>query len=79
MIMMADGGLWEMTRDGDAWSPRQQLTAPVNVNGSEIGAQFSPSGRSLMFSRDLKGALAGEFFVWHIEGDAAWPPACPPR
>jgi hypothetical protein len=76
MIMMADGGLWEMKRAGDAWSPRRQLPAPVNVNGSEIGAQFSPSGRSLMFSRDVKGTLSGEFFVWHIDGDEAWPRAC---
>ncbi|MEO7756349.1 MAG: hypothetical protein ABIS07_07205, partial [Dokdonella sp.] len=79
MIMMADGGLWEMKHAGDAWSPRRQLPAPVNVNGSEIGAHFSPSGRSLLFSRDLKGVLSGEFFVWHIEGDEAWPPACPAR
>jgi hypothetical protein len=31
----------------------------------------------LLFSRDTKDAPSGEFLVWHIEGDEAWPPACP--
>jgi hypothetical protein len=52
----------------DGWAPRRKLDPPVNVNGSEIGALFSPSGRSLLFARDLKGTLSGELFVWHIVG-----------
>jgi hypothetical protein len=79
MIVMADGGLYEMKRKDGTWTPRRQLPAPVNVNGSEIGAAFSPSGRSLLFSRDVKGSLSGEFFVWHLDGDEHWPPECPAR
>jgi hypothetical protein len=77
MILMAIDGLYESHSDGDSWTPRRKLDPPVNVNGSEIGALFSPSGRSLLFARDLKGTRSGEFFVWHIQGREDWPPRCP--
>jgi Tol biopolymer transport system component len=76
MVVNATDGLYRSRRTDTGWSPRHQL-APVTVNGSEIGAAFSPSGKSLLFARDTKGARSGEFFVWHIEGREAWPPACP--
>ncbi len=37
-----------------------KLPAAVNVNGTEIGAVFSPSGKSLLFARDTKGPDSGE-------------------
>lgn len=77
MILMAIDGLYESRREGDGWAPRRKLDPPVNVNGSEIGALFSPSGRSLLFARDLKGTQSGELFVWHIQGREDWPPRCP--
>jgi len=77
MIVMADGGLYE-TRALDAgWAPRVKLGPDVNQNGSEIGALLSPSGRSLLFSRDTKGPDSGEFFLWQEQGSEAWPPECP--
>jgi hypothetical protein len=79
MILMAIDGLYESHREGDGWAPRRKLDPPVNVNGSEIGALFSPSGRSLLFARDLKGAQSGELFVWRIQGREDWPPRCPPK
>ena len=77
LIVMADGGLYETRKTGAGWSPRVKLPADVNVNGTEIGAVFSPSGRSLLFSRDTKQPDSGEFFVWHETGAEAWPPECP--
>lgn len=77
MILMAIDGLYESRREGDGWAPRRKLDPPVNVNGSEIGALFSASGRSLLFARDLKGSQSGELFVWHIQGREDWPPRCP--
>jgi hypothetical protein len=79
MIVMADGGLYETKRaaDGTGWSPRAKLPPEVNVNGSEIGAVFSPSGKSLLFSRDTKGPDSGEFFVLREGAAEAWPPECP--
>ena len=77
MILMAEGGLYRSRKTSIGWTPREKLGPGINVNGSEIGAVFSPSGKSLLFARDLKGDLAGEFFVWHIEGHEAWPPRCP--
>lgn len=77
MVVMADGGLYKTRRNAAEWDARVKLPAQINVNGSEIGAAFSPSGRSLLFSRDTKGPLSGEFFIWRIDGEEAWPPACP--
>jgi hypothetical protein len=72
-----DGGLYESLRAGTGWSSRRKLGPDVNVNGAEIGALFSPSGRSILFSRDTRGPDSGEFFVWPEEGAEAWPPECP--
>ena len=79
MIVMADGGLYESRRDGVEWSKRVKLPAEINVNGTEIGAAFSPSGRTLLFARDTGTPLSGEFFVWHISGSEDWPAPCPAR
>jgi WD40-like Beta Propeller Repeat len=78
MILMADGGLYESRLTNGTWSPRVKLPPEVNVNGSEIGAVFSPSGKSLLFSRDTKGPDSGEFFLLREGGEEAWPPSCPP-
>jgi hypothetical protein len=47
-----------------------------------MGALFSPSGKTLLFSRDTKGRGSGEFFVLREDGAEDRPPACaaaPPR
>lgn len=77
LIVMADGSFYETRRTEAGWSPRVKLGAEVNASGTEIGALFSPSGRSLLFTRDTKGPDSGEFFVWHERGEEAWPPECP--
>jgi hypothetical protein len=73
---MADGGLYESHMTPNGWSPRVKLSPEVNVNGSEIGALFSPGGKSLMFARDTGEPKSGEFFVWQPQGPEAWPPTC---
>ena len=77
MILMADGGLYQARKTDAGWSPREKLDATVNINGSEIGAAWSPSGKSLLFSRRTDGADSGEFFVWYEHDREPWPPACP--
>lgn len=77
MVIATDIGLHESWFVDGAWTPRAKLPAPIHVDGSEIGALFSPSGKSLLFSQHTKGPLSGEFFVWRIEGDEDWPPRCP--
>jgi hypothetical protein len=79
MLVMADGGLYETRRMDGGWAPRTKLPPEVNVNGTEIGAAFSPSGKSLLFSRDTKGRDSGEFFLLREGGEEDWPPSCPPR
>jgi hypothetical protein len=76
LIVMADGGLYESRKAKTGWSPRVKLPAEVNADANEIGALFSPSGRSMLFSRDTKGPDSGEFFVWHEQGAESWPPEC---
>ena len=76
MIVMADGGLYRSQHEGDAWSRREKLPSEVNVNGSEIGAALSPSGKTLLFARDTGNPLSGEFFIWHIKRSENWPSAC---
>ncbi len=44
-----------------AWSPRVKLGPDINVNGTEIGAVFSPSGKSLLFARDAGESKSHEF------------------
>lgn len=78
MIVMAADGLYQSQRTQSGWSPKIKLGPDVNVNGSEIGALFSPSGKSLLFSRDTKGGDSGEFFVWQLAAiQEQWPAACP--
>jgi hypothetical protein len=77
LIVMAGDGLYETRRTADGWSPRVKLGPEVNQDAAEVGAVFSPSGRSILFSRDTRAPLSGEFFVWHEGGDEPWPPACP--
>ncbi|HEV8377059.1 MAG TPA: hypothetical protein VGR38_12585 [Candidatus Polarisedimenticolia bacterium] len=79
MIFMADGDLYETHETAKGWAPRTKLGSEVNGEEMEIGALFSPSGRSLLFARDTKGSASGEFFVWYEHGLEAWPPDCPAR
>lgn len=80
LVVMASDGLYLSRRQPDGqWGPKHKLGPEVNANGSEIGAAFSPSGKSLLFARDTKGPLSGEFFVWQPEGAEDWPPSCPAK
>jgi len=76
MILNADGGYYESRLGLHGWLPRRKLGPEVNVNGTEVGALFSPSGKTMLFSRDTGEPNSGEFFVWHIDGQEAWPPQC---
>jgi Tol biopolymer transport system component len=76
-ILMAEDGLYQLTRRAGRWSSRQKLPASINANGTEVGPLFSPSGRSLLFARDTKGSASGELFVARLRGLEAWPPSCP--
>ena len=75
LLVEADGYYMAELENG-RWKPKKKLGHDVNVNGTEIGAAFSPSGKSLLFSRDTKGPLSGEFFLWQPYGPEAWPPVC---
>lgn len=79
LIVMADGDLYQTRRTKTGWSPRTKLGPEINHEGMKIGALFSPSGQSLLFTRDTGGPDSGELFVWRERGSEAWPPDCPAR
>jgi len=76
MLLAAGDGYYESRYENGRWTPRVRLGPEVNVNGTEIGAVFSPSGRSFLFSRDLGPGRSGEFLVVGAP-EPGWPPACP--
>jgi Tol biopolymer transport system component len=76
MVLMADGDLFVSRVDRGRWGSRQRLGPEINTTALEVGPLLSPSGKSLMFSRDTGPPASGEFLV---AGPAeGWPPACPP-
>ena len=78
LVIMAADGLYESFADGKGgWTPKHKLGPDVDVNGTEIGAAFSPSGRSMLFARDTQGPESGEFFLQRSTPPEDWPPACP--
>lgn len=79
LVIMTDSGVYESRRKDGRWSPKTRLSPEVNVNATEIGPVFSPSGRTLLFARDTKGPESGEFFVFRESGSEDWPPACPAK
>lgn len=76
MILQAGDSYYQSWRRGPGWSPRVKLGPEINLNTTEIGATFSPSGRSLLFARDAKDGKSGEWFVLRTRPEA-WPRPCP--
>ncbi len=76
MIIMTNAGLFESSRDGQAWSERRRLPSPINDHGGEVGPLFLENG-NVLYAKNMNGALSGEFYLWHRakSGDPA--PRCP--
>ena len=70
MLLSADG-YYRSDWAAKGWSPRVKLGEDINANGSEIGAAFSPTGKSWLFARDMKDGRSGELL---LAGEReAWP------
>ena len=52
LLIQAGDSYYESKRAGTTWAKRVRLGPEINANGSEVGATYSPSGRTLMFARD---------------------------
>jgi hypothetical protein len=78
MLLMTGEGYFESRLTAAGWSPRARLGAEINADSDEIGAVFSPSGRSFLFSRNLGEGRSGEFMIAGAP-EPGWPPACPRR
>ena len=78
LIVMAADGLYESRLVDGRWSPKTKLPPQVNAGAMQIGAVFSPSGKTLLFARDTGAPDSGEFFVLR-ESPEDWPAACPAK
>lgn len=76
LLIEAADGYYISVLAGGQWSARTRLGRAINANGSEVGATFSPSGRSILFARDTGVPGSGEFFVWAFKGKERWPTGC---
>ena len=75
-VLATDAGLFRIVREGDHWKRAGKLDAAINANDTVIGPMLSPSGKTLVFSRDDKDGRSGELFVAHLGKESGWPPLC---
>jgi hypothetical protein len=75
MLLSAADAYYRSERTRSGWGPRVRLGPEINANGSEIGAAFSPSGKSWLFARDVKDGRSGELLL--VGGHEGWPRPCP--
>jgi hypothetical protein len=75
MLLSGADAYYSSKRTRHGWAPRVRLGPEINLNGSEIGAAFSPSGKSWLFGRDVKDARSGELLL--VRGNEQWPAPCP--
>lgn len=76
MLLSADG-YYRSDRTSRGWGPRRRLGPEINANGSEIGALFSPTGKSWLFARDVKDGRSGELL--RVGAKEPWPALCPAK
>jgi hypothetical protein len=75
LLIATTEGYYRSEKGAVGWKHRARMGPAINVNGSEIGAAVSPSGRSWLFSRKLDEARSGE--ILRVGGREAWPKPCP--
>jgi hypothetical protein len=75
LLLHTGDGYYRVDRNGAGWAKRVRLGTRINANGSEIGALFSPSGRSWLFSRGLADGRSGE--ILSTGAREPWPKPCP--
>ena len=74
-VLMADGLLFRIDREGGRWGRRTALL-PAST-GFHVGPLLSPSGRTLLYAHGLP-PQSGELFRLALGGRGeAWPPSCP--
>lgn len=75
MLLSGADSYYRSERTGNGWGPRVRLGPEINANGTEIGAEFSPTGRSWLFARDTKDGRSGELLL--VGEEKGWPKPCP--
>ena len=72
-VLMSDGTLYRLDREGEGWGPRQPIA--TGAEGFHVGPTLSPSGRTLLFAART-GDRSGELFRQAIGDAETWPPPC---
>jgi hypothetical protein len=77
MLLSGADSYYRSDKGPHGWSQRVKLGPEINANGSEIGAAFSPTGRSWLFGRDTKDGRSGELLLAGAREN--WPKPCPAK
>ncbi len=72
-ILMSDGALFRLERQGEGWGPRRPVA--TGREGFHVGPTLSPSGRTLMFAARM-AERSGELFRLALGEPEDWPVAC---
>ena len=76
-LLLSADAYYRSNRTASGWGKRVRLDDRINANGTEIGAAFSPDGKSWLFSRSLADGRSGELLL--VGDGASWPTPCPGR
>jgi len=57
-------GIYETTLNGNDWSVPKRLPSPINSDGNETSASFSPDGKTIYFVSNRIGGL-GSQDIWY--------------
>ncbi|MDO9187430.1 MAG: OmpA family protein, partial [Bacteroidia bacterium] len=63
-------GVFETTLKGNEWSVPKRLPAPINSDGNETSASFSPDGKTIYFVSNRPGGLGGRDIWYCIQNEA---------
>jgi hypothetical protein len=76
-LLLSADAYYRSDRTRAGWGKRVRLDSAINANGTEIGAAFSPSGKSWLFARSLGDGRSGELLL--VQQKETWPKPCPNR
>lgn len=75
-VIATDSGIFHVSHGPSGWKRDYRYGPEINANTTEIGALLSPSGQSMVFSRDIGEPDSGVLFVAHLSGHEIWPTEC---
>ena len=67
------GSLYQITKDGDAWSKPSLLAGSINSNALETTCSITPDGKTIYFASDRNGGKGGlDIWKTELKADGKW-------